>query len=427
VVLSNLSSTAMHLVDTAFVGRLGPVELGAVGYGGIWYWTAVCALIGAASGVQTFVSQAHGAGRERECGAWAWQSIWLLAPVSALGLLAFNLVFPTLLGWLGPSAELQSTATAYMRPRSLGAMGAVTAMSLASFFRGIGDTRTPLFAMIAANAINAFLAWGLVFGHFGLPAWGVAGAGVATSTAEWAQAAILLLAFRRARVSAEFDTRPVRASRDAQRRLLRTSAPIGGQWFLDMITFALFATLIARMGDRSMAASQAFLALLHLSFMQVVGVSVAAGTLVGRYVGARDLEAAARSHVSAQRIGISLATLVGVLFLAVPDLLLRVFTSDPEVIALGRPLLAVGALYNLLDAVAIVAGGALRGAGDTRWCFVAATLLAWFVFLPSAYLFGSVLEGGLVGAWLGGTLYVTGLAVVQLWRLRSGAWRRMVI
>jgi MATE family multidrug resistance protein len=427
IVLSNLSGTLMHVVDTAFVGRLGPVELAGVGYGGVLYWTVLCAFVGAATGVQTFVAQAHGAGRERECGAWAWQSLWLLAPLAALALWLYAQGFPALLAWLGPSPGLQGVAVEYVRPRAFGAGGVIAAMSIASFFRGVGDTRTPLVAMICANVLNAALAYGLIFGHFGLPAWGVAGAGTATAVAETAQAAVLLAAFRRARVSAAFATAPVRPRRRDVARLLRTSAPIGGQWLLDMVTFALFSTLVARMGDQSMAASQAFVTLLHLSFMQVMGVSVATGTLVGRYIGMRDLDAAGRSHASAQRLGIGLAVAVGVLFLAVPDALLGIFTDDPDVIALGRPLLAVGALYNLADAVAIVAAGALRGAGDTRWPFVAATLLAWLVFLPAAWLFGVALAGGLVGAWLGGTVYVLGLAVAQVGRLRAGAWRRIAI
>jgi MATE family multidrug resistance protein len=427
VVLSNLSGTAMHLTDTAFVGRLGPLELGAVGYGGVWYWTALCAFMGGASGVQTFVSQAHGAGRQHECGAWAWQALWLFPPLAALALGLFALAFPTLVALLGPSAGLQQVAADYVGPRALGAFGGVAAMGLASFFRGIGDTHTPLLAMVSAVLLNAALDYALIFGHFGLPALGVAGAGLATSIAEYAHLLILLLAFRRSGVSRAFATGPVRADRSAQVRLLRTAAPIGGQWFLDMITFALFTTLVARMGDHAMAASQAFVALLHLSFMQVVGVSVAAGTLVGRYVGAADLDAAQRSHGSAQRLGVALSLWVAVLFLAVPEVLLALFTSDPAVIALGTPLLAVGALYNLVDAVQIVAGGALRGAGDTRWPFAAQTLLAWLVFLPAAWLLGVALAGGLLGAWLGGSLYVAGLALALLWRWRSGAWRGIAI
>ena len=80
VVLTNLSMTAMGFVDTAMVGRLGPTPLAAVGFSGIWLWTLVVAFFGAASGVQTFVSQADGAGRTAETGAWTWQAIWVVTP-----------------------------------------------------------------------------------------------------------------------------------------------------------------------------------------------------------------------------------------------------------------------------------------------------------------------------------------------------------
>ncbi len=427
VVLQNMSVTLLQLVDSAFVGRLGPTPLGAVGYGGVWYWTALCFFMGTATGVQTFVSQAHGAGRERECGGWAWQAIYGLVPAASAVLILFAAVFPLMLELLGPSAELRETATAYLRPRSFGAAGAVTAMVLASFFRGIGDTRTPLFAMVAANVLNGVLDYGLIFGNLGLPRLGVAGAGAASAFSEWTYAALLLWAFRHRRVSGPFSTQPVRPARALLVRLRRISLPIGGQWFLEMISFALFTTLVARMGDRQMAASQAFLSLLHLSFMQVVGISVAAGTLVGRYIGAQDLAAVQRSYRNSQRLGFIVVVVVAALFLGIPDLLMRIFTEDEEVIRLGRPLLAVGALFQLFDAVAIVASGSLRGAGDTRWPFVVQTTLAWTAYLPLAYGMGVLLEGGLIGAWLGGAVYVLLLSWVLSRRWRSGAWKEMAI
>ncbi len=427
VVLSNLSVTLLQLVDTAFVGRLGPSQLGGVGYAGIWYWTALCFFMGTATGVQTFVSQAHGAGRERDCGAWAWHSIYSLAPVAALVLLGFAAGFPYLIGLLGPSAELQAVAGDYIRPRSLGGGGAVAGMALASFFRGIGDTRTPLWAMLAANIVNGILDYGLIFGKLGLPELGVAGAGVASATAEWTYAGLLVFAFRRRSVARPFETRPVRPAREPVRRLARISLPIGGQWFLEMITFALFTNLVARMGDLQMAASQAFLALLHLSFMQVVGLSVASGTLVGRYIGAQNLDAAAQSYRTSQKLGLMVVVAVAVLFLSLPDQLIGLFTEDAEVIRLGGPLLAVGALFQLFDAVAIVASGSLRGAGDTRWPFAVQTAFAWLVFLPLAYLGGVVLGGGLIGAWLGGACHVALLSAALAWRWRGGAWKSMEI
>ena len=196
---------------------------------------------------------------------------------------------------------------------------------------------------------------------------------------------------------------------------------------LGMMSFALFSTLIARMGDASMAASQAFLVLLSFSFMQMSGIAAGASTLMGRYIGARDLASAHRSFWSGQKLAALLAAVVALVFLAAPELLLRIFTSDPEVLRLGRPLVQLGALFQTFDAFGIVSEGSLRGAGDTRWPFLVHSALGWGFFVPGAYLLGFVLEGGLTGAWLAGTVYVVLLASLLVWRFRSGAWRQIEI
>src|SRR5262249_42928100 len=162
--------------------------------------------------------------------------------------------------------------------------------------RGFGNTRIPLYAMVVADLVNVVLNYGLIFGHLGLPAWGVAGSGAATAIAEWVYAGFLFVAFRRRAVDQRLPPPPLLPALAAIRRFLRTSAPIGGQWVLDMLAFASFSTLVARMGTAQMAASQALISLMHLSFMQVVGISIAMSTLVGRYIGAGDLAAAERSH-----------------------------------------------------------------------------------------------------------------------------------
>jgi putative MATE family efflux protein len=306
-------------------------------------------------------------------------------------------------------------------------VGVVVAFSWASFFRGIGDTRTPMLSSVLANLVNVVLAYGLIFGELGLPQLGVAGSGVAMAAGEWTAALFLGSAALRRSVRTRYGTAP-RAPRALElRRVLRTGLPIGGQWLLDMSAFALFTTLVARMGDASMAASQAFISLLSLSFMQASGISVAAATLVGRYVGAGDPAAAERSFRTALGLAGALGLVVGTLFLTIPDVLLGLFSHDAEVVTLGGPLLLLGAGFQLLDAFGITASGALRGAGDTRWPFVAQASLAWFVFLPAAWLLGVACEGGLTGAWAGGLVYVTGLALAFVGRFRAGSWRQIRI
>jgi MATE family multidrug resistance protein len=427
VVLTQLSATAMGVVDSAMVGRLGPTPLAAVGFASIWMWTIFSLLYGTASGIQTFVSQADGAGETRSCGRWAWQGFYVITPAALVFIAVLAPLAGPLLTLLGPSAELQSSAREYITARLAGEAGFAVLMVLTSFFRGIGDTRTPLYVMLLANAVNAMLDYGLIFGELGLPAWGVSGAGAATAVGSWVGAAGLCLAFRRRVVRERFDTRPVAPERAAIARFIRTGAPIGGQWCIGMTAFACFTSVVARMGDASMAASQAFVMLLSMSFMQAVGISIAASTLVGRYVGARDEAGAKRSFRSSIQIGLLLSGVIAVLFVAIPGPLLRIFTDDPAVVTLGRPLLAIGALFQVFDFLAIVTEGALRGAGDTRWPFLVETALGWGFFVPFAYLLGVVLEGGLTGAWFGGLVYVCALAMVLVRRFRSGAWQKIAI
>jgi MATE family multidrug resistance protein len=427
VVLTQLSATAMGVVDSAMVGRLGPTQLAAVGFGATWLFTVFSLFYGTASGVQTFVSQADGSGRPERGGPWTWQGGWAVVPASLLFVLAIVPWLDDLARWLGPSLEMQAGVVSYTRARLPGEVGLCVFVVLSSFFRGFGDARTPLYATLLMNVVNAALDYALIFGHFGLPRLGVAGAGVAYAVACWVGAAVLFAAFRRAAVSRRHRTGAVPPTAAAIRRFLRTSAAIGGQWCVGMTTWAVFVTLVARMGDDAMAATQAVAMLLSLSFMQAEGIAIAASTLIGRHVGAERPGAAERTLHSGLGLGAVIAAVVALLFVAIPDTLLRVFTDDPDVIALGRPLLRLGALFQLFDAMATILDGALRGAGDTRWPFAVEVALGWGFFLPLAWWLGVYLDGGLTAAWTGALLGVLALAVVLLWRFLSGAWRTISI
>jgi len=425
VLVQMLSETLMQVASSAMVGRLGPAELGAVGLGGIWLWTLTCPFVGAATGVSVFVSRAHGAGRPRECGPWVWQGLGALIPVSVLWTFAVAALFPLLLAWVHPSPELADHTLAYVSGRVPGLPAVAAGAALTSFFRGLGNTRIPMIATIATVLLQATLAYGLIFGELGLPAYGVLGAGIAFAIAEYAYAAILFgfLFFRENR--AQYATAPHAPDPRQITRYLRTSAPIGGQWLLDMLSFALFSSIVARMGDAEMAASQAMIQLLSLSFMQAVAISVSAGTLVGRYLGAGDPAAAARSYASAMKLAMVLAACVAALFLSVPELLMHVFSGDASVLALARPLLLLGALFQAIDAIGIVAGGSLRGSGDTRWPFFVHATLAWVARLPFVWLLAVRLEGGVVGAWLGELAYIALLGLAFVLRFRGGKWTTM--
>ncbi len=427
LVMTQMLITTMGVVDSAIVGRLGAVPLGAVGLGGMWVWTMASFFVGASTAVQTFVAQQHGSGDPRACGPWSWQGLAAALPFAAVASIAIFFGAGAFIELLAPSENIAPLATGYMRARSLGILGITAAVSLSSFFRGIGDARTPLIATLIANAANLFLDLGLVYGWFGFPRLGVVGAGLATSISEWIYFAAVAIAFLRPNIVREFNTKWTPPRMSEIRRLLRMGFPIGGQWIIEMLAFAVFTTLVARMGDAELAASHAFVQLLSLSFMQASGISTAAATLVGRYIGAGQLEKVRRSFMASLSLGGMLAGVIALLFIFAPEHLLGIFTDDPRVLELGAPLLRVGAMYQFFDAVSIVVDGALRGAGDTRWPFAMRCLATWLVFIPLAYVLAFPVGWGLTGAWSGGLVSMAVVAAALLWRFQSGAWRQIKI
>ena len=427
VVLTTLADTAMQVIDTAMLGHVGTTQLAAAGFAGLWIWTLYVPFTGTAQGVQAFVSRHDGAGKPERCGAWIWPAAGFLVPAMALWMVAVAFLFPLLVHAIGPSPALQDAAIRFGWARLPGGPAVVMSFVLTSFFRGIGDTRTPLYVTIVELAVHVVLAYGLIFGRLGLPAWGIVGAGVAQALGSWLYAGMLSWAVLRRSVRTRYGTRPVAPRWSDFTRFLRTAAPTGGTWLLDMTTFAIFGSIIARMGDASMAASQAMLQLLSLSFMQAFAISIACGTLVGRYIGANDLDAAERSYRSSLMLGMGLAAFIALLFLSVPEALLGVFSRDPEFLTIGRPLLALGAFFQVIDAIGIIASGALRGAGDTRWPFVVQSTLSWTLRLAAVITFAVWLRGGVFGAWLGELCYVLALGLAWILRIRAGHWRNVRI
>ena len=423
IILTQLSNSLMHVVDSAMVGRLGAVELAAVGFGGIGVWTFQTLFVGTATGIQTFVAQAHGANQEDRTGGWVWQGLVFLLPLCLVALGPLLLSLNSLLTLLAPPQEMRDAAEPYIRTRLLGTPGLVTAMSLAAFFRGLGDTRTPFLVALFANGLNALLDYALIFGNFGFPNWGVQGAGAATACAHTVEALILMALFLRPKIRARFGSSPQRPRSHKIKRFAILSSPIGGQWFLEMTSFTLFSALIARMGTAPMAASQALIALLSLSFMQAIGISMASATLVGRYIGAGNQQAARRSHRSSLQLGALLCIGFGSGFFFVPEPLLRIFTNDPQVVQVGIVLLRMGAFLQLADALQLITAGSLRGAGDTRWPFAVQTAMAWGLYLPLVYLTAVQFDTGVAGAWLACLLYLFILAALFLRRFETGAWK----
>lgn len=426
-VLTMVSMTVMSFTDAVMVGRLGAVQLAGVGLAGTLAWGLFSFFNGLVNGVNTFVAQDFGAGRYDRIGKITWQGIYLTA-ASGLVLAAMSLYSEGFFRLMGPSPEVQAFGSSYLRIRLLGGFFMISWMCFSSFLRGLGDTMTPLKVTLVANAVNILLNWCLIFGKLGFPRLETRGAALGTVIATAVGTAIFLTVFLSRKSAERYSTRRNRGlDPRALLRLARISVPMGVQWALDMLSFIVFASLIGRISTMGLAATEVGLRLMSLSFMPVFGISIAATTLVGQYIGAKQVHLAVRSGNSAMKLGLAYTAVIAVLFAVFPERLVMLINSDPEVVRIGTQVLRLAALFQVFDGIGIVSSGCLRGAGDTLWTMVVMISCAWLLFVPLSYVGGFVLGWGVIGAWAGATVYIVVLGITFYLRFRGNRWQRIKI
>lgn len=414
IAVSMLSYSVMTLVDTLFVGHLGEAALAGVGLGGILSFALSCFSIGLLRSVKVLVSQELGAGRKGSVvpilGAGLWIGLALGVLSTALGLVAAPWVESLASGGGGAEARTYFVARAWGAPLLLW----YTALREARY--GIGDSRTPMRAALWANVANVIFNGLLIHGL----KLGVAGSAWATTAACAVEAAILWSAQRP-------DGFGLREGRSWFRPLLRIGGPTGIQFLLEVGSFSLLGTLIARMGTTQMAAHQIAVQILHFSFLPAFAISEAASVLAGQAVGAGEYGMIQGIGRRALAVALGYAALCGTVFLGAGSAIIRLFTGEPELQTVAFSLLAMGAVFQLFDAANIVARGVLRGTGDVRVPAVVGILTAWVATPPLTWFLGVHLGYGALGGWMGLALEIVLGASIFWFRLERGFWRGVQI
>ena len=423
--LANGAVSLMGVVDTAILGRAGAVPLAATGLGNLLFFAVSVVGIGMMMGLDPMVSQALGAGDRRRARHLLWQGIWLALAVSALLAVPLSLV-PTALEPLGIEHAVASQAGRYLLVRIPGLPFLLLYYATRAYLQAWGLTRPMLVSAAIANVFNFLAAVLLVFGGAGLPAWagplrlvpalGAPGSALATTLSTALQAGIMALTVRalgREDGAARPSRRPVEAD---LRRSVTVGLPIGLHMAAEVGIFALVGFLAGRMGRDAIAAHQIGIAFGSFSFNFAVGIGNAASVQVGWAVGARNTPAARRSGLVAFAAGAGFMSLWGIAFLLFPQAFARVMSNQPDVVATAAPLMRVAGVFQISDGIQAVGAGVLRGAGDTRFTFLANIVGHWAVGLPVAVLLGFVLGGGVTGLWWGLCAGLTAVAVGLLGR-----------
>src|SRR5271157_3649123 len=422
VVLSELGWMAMGIVDTIMVGRLGPAAIGAVALGNAVYYTPALFGIGVLLGLDTLVAQAYGRKDHDECHRWLAQGVYLACIVTPPLML---LVYLASFGFapFGITPEVATPASAYLRILNWGTLPLLLYAGTRRYLQGVGDVRVITLTYVAANLVNWFGNWVLIYGKLGFPALGVNGSAVSTLAARIFMALALLgFAWRYERKRGHPLFRHWAGTSLARlRELARLGVPAAGQIVLEVGAWNLATLSAGWLTPVALATHQIALNYASLTYMVPLGISAAAAVSVGHAVGAGDGQRARRAGWLALGLGTSFMLLAAVVFLVEPVPLIALYTRDSQVMAVGPSLLGLAAAFQIFDGIQTVSTGALRGLGETRIPMLANLAGYWALGLPLGLTLCFVFHWGIYGLWIGllAALVVIAATLLARWQLDS--------
>jgi MATE family multidrug resistance protein len=419
---SHLAQMALHVTDTVMLGWYSVDALAAGVLGASSFFVIFILGSGFAQAVMPMVATALGRGDETQVRRDTRMGLWLSI---GFGLLCYPLFWwsgSILLG-LGQQPEVAALCEAYLRIAGLGMIPALLVMALKSYLAALKRTQVVLWATIGAVVLNALLNWALIFGNWGAPELGVRGAAIASVASQMLTLLVLAIyagwlpELRHFRLFQRF-WRPDWA---ALVRVFRLGWPIGLTGLAESALFQASALMMGWIGTVELAAHGIALEACALAFMVHLGLSNAATIRVGWADGARDPRGLRDGAKVAIWLSAGFGLLVIALFLTFPAPIISIFldTARPDsaaIIAIGVTLLALGAMFQMADAMQVIALGLLRGIKDTKVPMWLAAISYWVIGIPSGYLLAFPLGYGAVGLWLGLVIGLTFAAVLLMTR-----------
>jgi MATE family multidrug resistance protein len=415
------------ICDAAMVAHLGEGALAATTGGAMNTFALFILPMGVVFIVSSFSSQLFGRGDPAGARRYAFYGLAVAAATQVLGVAGAPLAEGAL-ARLAYAPEVRAVMADYLAVRLWSGGAAIGLEALANYYGGLGNTRLPMRASVAAMVLNVAGNWALIDGHLGAPALGVRGAALASALSTGAAFAGLLAVFlaegRRAGVVVP------RLSGRELGRMLRFGAPSGLNWFFEFLAYAFFVNVVvAGLGTTAVAALLTVIQVNAVAFMPAFGLASAGAILVGQAIGAGARDEVPRVVRLTFAAAATWQGAVGLAYLLFPEGFFVPFAGDAlagaALLATGRRMLALSAAWQIFDAAAATLAEALRAAGDTAFTMWARLAVAWLVFAPGSWLTVHRLGGGEMGA-VGWLVAYLGLLALVLWlRFRGGAWRRL--
>lgn len=425
--LAELGWMAMGFVDIVMAGPLGPAAIGASSLANLMFYSIVIFGTGMLLGMDTLVSRAFGAGDEQDCRHTLINGLWMGLALAPLLACALWLTIPLLL-IAGTNPRVIRLVDPYIKALLWGIFPLACYSAFRRYLQAKNIVKPVTFAVISANLVNLAGDWSLMYGHLGAPAMGLVGSAWSTSISRLYIGVVLAGAVLWEERKAgnliflmSWKPDPVRI-----RRLVGLGLPAAVQILLEGGVFAVVTVLAARLDEASLAAHSLAVNVVSITYMVPLGISSAAAVRVGQAYGRKDSPGMARAGWTAILLGGLFMGSAGLAMAIAPQWIVKVYTRDAAVIGIGAVLLRIAAFFQLFDGFQVVAGGALRGLGDTRSPTLAHLAGYWILGMPVIYLSCFVLGWGAAGIWAGLSvaLILIGVALLWVWQWRL---RRIVL
>ena len=418
LIVNNLSIAGMQFADAVMAGRLGAESLAAVAVGAsVWFFGfALC--LGVMMAISPIAARHYGAGNAALIGRYTRQGVYLGVAFGLLVILLAHLTVGPLLRQVGVDDSFRDLTQGYVLAIVPGAPAIFVFLALRFTTEGIGHTRPIMFTSILSLVANVFLNYVFMFGHFGAPALGAVGCGLASAITMWlimGALIVYMLVSPRYR-PLEIFTRVAPPRPKALREILALGVPIAITITAEAGLFNAVSILMGTRGASIAAAHQIAINFAATMFMIPLALSSAITVRVGHALGSGNDAAARFSGALGILICAGFMACSATFLLIFRDAVVGLYTNDTSVTSIAISLLLMAAIFQIADGVQIGAAGALRGYKDTRVPMVINTFAYWVLAFPLAYLAAVTYQAPPSYVWGGFVLGLTVAAVLLSWR-----------
>jgi len=427
LVVNSLSIAGMQFADAVMAGRLGASALAAVAVGASVWFLGFALCLGLMMAISPIAARHYGSGEQALIGRYTRQGLLLgVALGLAILALAWWLTAPVL-AFLGIDSEFRDITVDYVRAIVPGAPAICAFLALRFTTEGIGYTRPIMYSSLFALSCNVFLNYVFIYGNFGAPAMGAAGAGVASAITMWLLMILLgsyMFFHPRYRPLQIFERLPpVRLG--VMTEILSLGVPIAITITAEAGLFSAVSILVGTLGAEITAAHQIAINFASTMFMVPLALSAATTIRIGHALGSGNPSGAKFSGVAGISMCAAFMACSAAFLLLFRDAVVSLYTSDPAVKTIATGLLLMAAIFQIADGIQIGAAGALRGYKDTRVPMIINTFAYWVLAFPLAYLAAVTFRAPPTYIWGGFVLGLSVAAALLTIRYRSVSSRAM--